>query len=73
MQVSLPPFFINGKQKHNLPSLRDLQQRLGGRDMIRDEIPRASKLTSRMAHTMKRILEEDPDADIDELDYISFF
>ena len=30
-----------------------------------------SKLTSRMVHTMKRILEEDPDADIDELDFFS--
>ena len=62
MQVSLPPFFIN-KQKHNhsfIPSLRDLQR--DSEDEIRDEIPRDK---------MKRILEEDPDADIDELDFFS--
>ena len=72
MQVSLPPFFIN-KQKHNhsfLPSLRDLQ--CGSDDDGSGTKSRGTlKLTSRMAHTIKRILEEDPDADIDKLDFFS--
>ena len=65
MQVSLPPFFIN--EHHSfLPSLRDLQRCrwLGGR---RDEIPRDIEVDIMDgAHN-----EEDPDADIDELDFIS--
>ena len=69
--MSLPPIFIN-KQKHNhsfLPSLWDLQR--GLEDEIWVEIPRDIEVDITMAHTMKRILEEDPDADIDELDFFS--
>ena len=68
MQVSLPPFFIN--EHHSfLPSLRDLQRCrwLGGRDEIRDKIPRDIEVDIMDgAHN-----EEDPDADIDELDFFS--
>ena len=68
VQVSLPPFFIN--EHHSfLPSLRDLQRcrwLRGRRDPGRNPEGHRRLTLTDGAHN-----EEDPDADIDELDFFS--